>query len=179
MRISLMGIVIAALLTNPLPLFADNPYYDRTHEFSINFPDGWDIKRSANKETIVKAVFKNSQDRLAIISIAAYPLPIAPKNVQQAKLTPDVMWEGLREQYPDFKMRRLNWADAKVRSTPVVWNIVEILDPPQAAMFAKHYHLLKGTTLYRITAMTDHDKSFFDAQLSIMDAAISTFSFGL
>ena len=179
MRIILMGIVIAALLTNPLPLFADNPYYDRTHEFSINFPDGWDIKRSANKETIIKAVLKDPQGRLAIISIAAYPLPIALKHARQAQLTSDIMWEGLREQYPDFKMRRLNWADAKVRSTPAVWNIVEIYDPPQAAMFAKHYHLLRGTTLFRITAMTVHDKSFFDTQLSIMDAAISTFSFGL
>jgi hypothetical protein len=56
---------------------------------------------------------------------------------------------------------------------------VEIAAPPQAAMFAKHYHFIKDSHLYRVTAMTDHDSSFFHSTLPEMDASIATLAFGM
>jgi hypothetical protein len=157
---------------------AGEPYFDISHGFSINFPSGWTVKKSSNPETIIKAVYRDSSDNIAMITIAGYKLPRKPSKEELAELTADVMWESLKSQYPDFSFKRRGSGTAKFRSKDAVWNMVEITAPQQARSLAKHYHFIQGLTLYRVSAMSDSGEAFFIANLPLMDAAISTLAFG-
>ena len=154
-------------------------YFDKTHRFSITFPEGWTVKRSSNRDTVIKAVFRDTQNHFAQISIAAYQLPadVAPTDMEE--LTPDVMWQELKKQFPDFSVKRHGFGDVNIRSRRAVWNTIEIEAPPQAAMFGKHFHFIEGRHMYRVSAITDHDKPFFDAVLPTMETSIATLAFGL
>jgi hypothetical protein len=153
-----------------------NTYFDRQHEFSITFPAGWQIKKSQNPETIIKAVYWDPQGRLAYIAIAVYNLP---KSVNFSKVTADDMYSILVEQFPDVEIARLDHGETKIRSNRAVFNTVDIKSPPQISMLSKHYHLVKHRKLYRITATTDRDFQFFKSQLKVMEESISTFAFGM
>lgn len=152
-----------------------NIYFDRQHEFSITFPAGWQIKKSQNPETIIKAVYRDPHGRLAYIAIAAYKLPAS---VKFSKVTADDMYSILVEQFPDVEIARLDYGETKIRSNRAVFNTVDIKSPPQITMLSKHYHLVKNGKLYRITATTDRDFQFFKSQLRVMEESISTFAFG-
>lgn len=151
-------------------------YFDRQHEFSITFPESWVIKKSGNPETIIKAVYRDSTGRLAYIAIAAYSWPAELKFTE---VNADDMFTLLKQQSRDFTIHRIGSGEATIRSNRAVWNTIDVTDPPQAAMLAKHYHLVKNSRLYRITAATDRDYQFFAKQLQIMENAIRTFAFGL
>jgi hypothetical protein len=154
-------------------------YFNQKHEFTIMFPKGWKIKRSIARNTVIKAVFRDSQNRLAQVSIAAYELPDEATTADSQELTADLMWQAFKEGYPDLSLRRHSSGDTKLRSRRAVWNIIEVDAPPQVEMFAKHLHFIEGRYLYRITLMTDHDKTFFDFILPTMEESVATFAFGL
>ncbi|MEI6277916.1 MAG: hypothetical protein WCQ16_00875 [Verrucomicrobiae bacterium] len=162
-----------------LPLKAGEPFFEFTHRFSITFPDGWIVKKSANPDTIIKAVFRDASNNIAQIAIAAYKLPAEPSKEELAEFTPDAMWEGLKSQFPDFTIKRLSSGTSKIRSKDAVWNMIEITDPPQARSIAKHYHFIQGATLYRVSAMSDSGTTFFNANLPAMENSISSLAFGL
>jgi hypothetical protein len=153
-----------------------NIYVDRRHEFSIAFPSGWEIKKSQNPETVIKAVYRDPQGRLAYIAIAAYELP---KAFDFSTVTADDMFKVLLEELPDIEIARLDHGETKIRSNRALFNTIDIKSPPQASMLSKHFHLAKNGKLYRITAATDRDAQFFRDQLVIMEESIHTFAFGL
>ncbi len=152
-------------------------YFDASHGFSITFPSGWTVKKSSNPETIIKAVYRDSSGNIAQIAIAGYKLPYQPSK-EELTLTADARWESLQEQYQDFSLKRRDSGTAKIRSKDAVWNTVEITAPPQGRMIGKHYHFIQGSTLYRVSAMSDSGEAFFTANLPLMDEAISTLAFG-
>ncbi len=158
---------------------AGQPYYDKIHQFSIEFPDGWIVKQSSNPETVIKAVYRDTVGRIAQITIAAYPLPHAVSQGEANELTADDMWAGWKKQFPDFTVKRHDSGVARIRSHRAVWNLIEITDPPQARMIGKHYHFVQGKYLYRVTAMTGSGSKFFRVVLPIMEKSISTLAFGL
>lgn len=160
------------------PLWAQEPYFDLSHGFSIAFPDGWTVKKSSNPETIIKAVFRDTGNNIAQITIAGYKLPYEPSKEELAELTADAMWEGLQSQYQDFTVTRRGSGAVKIRSKNAVWNLVEITDPPQARSIAKHYHFIQGSTLYRVSAMSDSGVTFFMGNLPLMEQSIATLAFG-
>lgn len=167
------------MLLGSSPVIAGQPYYDRSHEFSIQFPDGWTIKRSSNPETVIKAVYRDTLDRIAQITIAAYRLPKIVSQAEANELSPDDMWEGFKEQFADFAVKRHAAGITRIRSRRAVWNLIEITDPPQARSIAKHYHFVRGSILYRVTAITDSGAAFFQEVLPIMEESIGTLAFGL
>ncbi len=154
---------------------AGEPYFDTSHGFSITFPSGWTVKKSSNPETIIKAVYRDSSDNIALIVIAGYKLPYKPS---KEELTVDVAWEVFQKQYQDFSLKRRGSGTAKIGSKDAVWNTVEITAPPQARSLAKHYHFIQGSTLYTVSAISDSGEAFFTANLPLMDEAISTLAFG-
>lgn len=158
------------------PLQGDNRYHDYVCKFSITFPIGWEVKRPWAKEGLVKAVLRDSQGRLAIMVIGGYPVPPEAEDLE-SNLTADAIWEGLQDNEPKAKLRRLASGTMQVAATPAVFNITETYAPPELTQFQKHFHFIKGNTLFQITAMTRRDKTFFDAQMLIVDAAVATFAF--
>jgi hypothetical protein len=178
MKTNTTSLILICCIALARSVFAGEPYYDLSHGFSITFPTAWTVKKSTNPETIIKAVFRDASSNIAQISIAGYKLPYEPSKKELAELTADVMWEGLQSQYKDLTLKRRGAGSAKIRAKEAVWNMVEITDPPQARSFAKHYHFIRGTTLYRVSAMSDSGESFFNANLPLMEEAIGTLAFG-
>jgi hypothetical protein len=181
-KANMRTVLLTALLTITClasPVTAGQPYYDNAHRFSIEFPDGWTVKQSSNPETLVKAVYRDTAGRIAQITIAAYPLPHAVTGNEADELTADDMWEGLKEQFPDFTVKRHDSGVTRIRSHRAVWNLIEITDPPQVKMIGKHYHFVQGKHLYRVTAVTDSGSEFFRTVLPTMEKSISTLAFGL
>src|ERR1700682_5174218 len=76
-RLIFLPLLALCLLQSAGAQVNKNIYFDRRHEFSIAFPPGWEIKKSQNPETVIKAVDRDPQGRLAYIAIAAYELPKA------------------------------------------------------------------------------------------------------
>lgn len=155
------------------PQSPQNPYYDRKHNFSIDFPHGWQIKESSNPATIIKAAFHDANGNFAYIAIAAYPWPAG------GNLKADEMFIALKAQFPDVEFKRIDSGETKVRSNTAVFNTIAIQTPPQAASISKHYNINKDGKLFRITAATNYALSFFEEQLPIMENCIFTFAFGL
>jgi hypothetical protein len=170
-----LTIFIVLILLPPVYIAADI-YFNRDYEFSITFPEGWVIKKSGNPETIVKAIYHDSTGRLAYIAIASYNWPAEFKF---ADVTANDMFIILKGQYSDLTINRIGSGETTIRSNRAVWNMIDVSKPPQAAMLAKHYHIVKNKHLYRISAVTDRDYQFFKKQLPIMEKAIGTLAFGL
>lgn len=175
-RLILLPLFALCLLHSASAQDKKNIYFDRQHEFSITFPSGWEIKKSQNPETIIKAVYHDTQGHLAYIAIAAYDLP---RSVNFSTVTPDDMFTLLVEEFPDIEIARLDHGETKIRSNRALFDTIDIKSPPQASMLSKHFHLAKNGKLYRITAATDRDAQFFKTQLVIMEESIHTFAFGL
>lgn len=147
-------------------------YHNQEHRFSIDAPAGWAVTKSAQPNTVVKFVHRDSEGRLAVLSIAAY-------RGSNIRVTPDSMYASFREEYRDFTYIRLASGRATLHSMEAVWNVIEITDPPQARVIGKHYHFVRNGKLWRVSAMTDSGKEFFAKLLPVMDQAIATLAFGL
>ncbi len=178
MKNSCITMVLLAAAFWPLAALSET-YFNQEHEFSIEFPEGWTVKGSMNPETIIKAVYRDEQDRIAQVTIAAYELPFEVSETEANTLTADDMWEGLKNQFADFRIKRHGSGTTKIRSRRVVWNFVEVMDPPQAKMVGKHYNFIRGRYLYRVSAMADSGMNFYKEVLPKMEAAIATLAFGL
>lgn len=165
-----------ALVVLLLPTFASAElYFNKEHRFSLDVPPGWTAKKSSQPNTIVKFVFRDSSARIAILSIAAYDESLLSAALP---LTADGMFESVKKEYTDFDFRRIAAGEKKIRSMNAVWNLIEITNPPQARLVGKHYHFRRNGKLWRISAMTDSGREFFDKVLPVMEKSISTIAFG-
>jgi len=168
-------VVVLALLTLPGEASAEL-YYNQRHRFSIDAPTGWAVKNSTQPYTIVKFVHRDREGNIAVLSIAADDESWLGALIP---LTADRMYDGFKDEYRDFTVRRLASGTTKIRSMDSVWNLIEITDPPQARIIGKHYHLRRNGKLWRISAMTDSGKAFFETVLPAMEKSIATLAFGL
>jgi len=89
------------------------------------------------------------------------------------------MYASFQREYRDFTYRRIASGTSRIRSMDAVWNLIEITDPPQARIIGKHYHFRRNSKLWRVSAMTDSGRNFFDQVLPAMDQAIATLAFRL
>jgi hypothetical protein len=174
MRISMVAIALAFLAISWAG--AADRYYNRGEEFSIDAPTGWEVKKSPHPNTIVKFVYRDNVDRIAVLSIAAYEESgldsISP-------LTADRMYDRIKREFRDFTVSRLASGTSRIRSMEAVWNLIKITETPQARIIGKHYHFRRNGKLWRISAQTDSGKEFFATILPAMEKSISTFAFGL
>lgn len=151
---------------------AGERYYNQEYGFSLDVPAGWLVSKSAQPNTVVKFVYRNAEDHIAVLSIAAYP-------DFRIELTPDSMYATFRQEYRDFTYNRIASGTSRIRSMDAVWNVIEITDPPQARIVGKQYHFRRNGKLWRVSAMTDSGRHFFGNVLPAMDQAIATIAFGL
>lgn len=169
-------IILLSFVFLLLPAFASAElYFNQEYRFSLDAPQGWSIKKSSQPNTIVKFVLRDSNARIAVLSIAAYDESTLSKLVP---LTADSVFETFKKEYSDFDFRRIAAGKRKIRSMNAVWNLIEITNPPQARLIGKHYHFRRNGKLWRISAMTDSGKEFFDKVLPIMEKSIATIAFG-
>ncbi len=157
--------------TAPNPESPNNLYFNTEHHFSINFPEGWDIKQSTVKSTIIKATFHDGSGNFAYIAIAAYPWSTSEK------LSADDMFIDLKSQYRYIEFERIDSGETFIQGKSAVFNTIAIRTPPKTANISKHYHVTRGDKLFRITAATNHSQAFFNQQLRVMEQSVLTFNF--
>lgn len=162
-------ILVITILATPLMATAEL-YLNQDFDFSLDGPAGWTVKKSSQPNTVIKFVYRDAKDQIAVLSIAAFAYT-------PGALTADGMYATLKEGHQDFTFSRLDSGTTKIRSMVAVWNLVEITDPPQARIIGKHYHFVRNGKLWRVSAMTDNGKDFFATVLPTMEKAIATIAF--
>jgi hypothetical protein len=164
--------MLILLLSTALTAAAGERYFNQEHGFSLDVPSGWVVSKSAQPNTVVKFVYRDTEGHIAILSVAAYV-------DSGTELTTDGMYASFQREYRDFTYRRIASGTSRIRSMDAVWNLIEITDPPQARIIGKHYHFRRNSKLWRVSAMTDSGRNFFDQVLPAMDQAIATLAFRL
>jgi len=154
---------------------AQNSYTNSEYGFRINFPDNWNIKKSSQKFTVVKAVSPSSR-YISYISIAAYPIP---KNEIEyyMKVTPQQMYNTLKEEYSNYKIELLDSGYQIINGNKATWNRVKVDILCTKYIITDNYHLTYNGTLFRITNATDGGETIYNELKSIFERSINSLVF--
>jgi len=145
-------------------------YYNPDYKFTLEVPLHWTVKPSAQRDTAVKFVYRESATLIAVLGVETPP-------DRGAALSPDEMFASFKHEFPDSTSIRLDSGTANIDGIDAVWNIVEVTDPPEARIIGKHYYFRRGKALLRLTAMTDSGSEFFVAALPALEEVIASLKF--
>lgn len=135
------------------------PYKNAKYGFKILFPEKWQVKSSVlSPNTIVKAVKKTPEGKIAMITIAAYPVS---ENEEVSELSASERFTAFKAEYPGVDAGLLDSGQTIIAGKRAVWIKVEVKSPPIISMIAVHHHFRRGRTLFRVTTMTDRDSAWF------------------
>jgi hypothetical protein len=156
-------------------------YTCEDYNYSIRFPEGWELKGSEVPGTIVKAVHKDSKDRIAMISINVTPC-VGPEglgpNADIWTFGGKELFEVLREQSPGADFQLLDSGKTTVGGQHAIWMFVDCKSPPHATMLSKTYALLGYPTFYRIScSVSERDQELFELQQPVFEEALASFRF--
>jgi len=149
-------------------------YEDSTHRFSISFPKGWTIKKGASADTVVKAVHKDSQDRLAMISIVAIRLKETP---DMCKVNPRDLFAVGRAGNPGLDLVLLDSGTVSINGKCAVWNKVDTRQPKVASSLGRKYFFVHNSTLVIVDAITDRDQSYYSRFELILENSVKSLTF--
>ena len=149
-------------------------YKDSHHRFTISFPSGWTIKSGASSDTVVKAVHKDSQGRLAMISISAIRLKQAP---DICKMNPRQLFAVGRSGNPGLDMVLLDSGTTTINGKCAVWNKIDTRGPIAASSLGRKYFLIHSSTLFTVDAITDRDPRYYAQFEPILEETVHTLKF--
>lgn len=149
-------------------------YKDLAHRFSISFPKGWTIKEGTSPDTVVKAVHKDSQGRLAMISIGAIKVKEAP---DLCKMNPRELFAFGRTANPGLDMVLLDSGTVSINGKCAVWNKIDTRGPSLASSLGRKYFFIHNNTLFTVDAITDRDPSYYSRFEPILESSVNTLTF--
>jgi hypothetical protein len=149
-------------------------YENAEYGFSIQFPPGWKIKEGAAKETVVKAVHRDSAGRLAMIAIAAFRLRNS-FDLHQVDTT--TLFEMGKAGSPGIDLVLLDDGEDDINGTYAKWLKTEIREPKIASIIGRKYYIVHGKTLFQIDAVTERDPKYYERYENILEGSVRTFRF--
>ncbi len=164
--------MLVAGLIFSLPAHAQNRYANDEYGFTIDFPAGWLVKGSAAENTVIKAVHKDAQGRIALIAVAAYPLDVKADIWDS---TGQDIFEGFLSEYPGVEAALLDSGKTIIGDEHALWTDIDVKAPPLIAMHSLSYHIFQKPILYRISYSSDRDARWFQTHLPAARVAIRSF----
>ena len=151
------------------------PYYNQEYGFSINFPENWKIKGSGMENTLVKAVRKDINNRIALIAIAVYDIDM---DFDIWEVTSEEMFEiSFKNDYPNADANLLDSGKIVINGKHVIWTKIMVKNAGGGPMVSLSYHLIHNKTLFRISGSANTDIKWFEKNESIFKESISSIDF--
>lgn len=169
--------VVNAFFDSVSPTNQDNSpsfYKDLVHGFSISFPKGWTIKKGTASDTVVKAVRKDPEGRLAMISIIAIKLREAP---DICKMNRNQLFALARSGNPGLDIILLDSGTVFIDGMCAVWMKIDTRGPAPGSSLGRKYFLIHKMTLFTVDAITDRDPSYYAGFEAILEKSIQTLKF--
>ena len=162
-----------AVLLLAVPLQAET-YTNEEHGFAIDFPVGWQVKGSSQKNTIIKAVYKDEQGRLAMVSVAAYP---AEPGWDPWGVTGEQMYQRFKQTYPNADSALLDSGRTLVGGEHAIWTLIDLRSPAILSTLSRSYHFVRQPTLFRVSTSSDRDPAWFAQHESAFQESVKSFRF--
>lgn len=172
MTIRSTSLMLAVGFILALPAYAQNRYVSDEYGFSIDFPAGWSVKGSTAKNTVIKAVLKDTQGRIAQIVVAAYPFDVKG---DMWDATGQDMFEAFINDYPGVEAALLDSGKSRISGEHALWTDIDVKAPSIIAARCLSYHVIQKPILYRISYTADRDAVWFQAHLATAKAAVESF----
>jgi len=148
-------------------------YHNLKYQFSIKFPDGWEIKEEIDDGIFLvqEASFQNSTMRVSarLVDLKGSQEFSSIKDTRPLKEFINAFFEVTKENIPNAKI--IDYNEVKINNEPAYW--MECSMGPQTLLT---YFFAKGNTMYSISAGTETDE--YSKLKSLFMQTISTFIFG-
>ena len=167
-------IVISGLLFLSLILAAQTKYENLEYGFKINFPDGWIIKNSTQKYTLIKAVH-SSNTNISYISIAAYPIDNGNLEFYKNE-SPQEMFNLLKEE-ENIEGELLDSGLKIIDGKRTVWTKVKMHVLESTFLITSNYHIVYNGILFRITNATDGGEKSYEELKPIFEKSVYSLDF--
>ena len=145
------------------PLANPQTYTNDTFAFSIDFPAGWTIKGSLQRNTVVKAVRKTADNDIAMVTVGVVDLASEAqregrKDITRADAEAIDLWQedprewalGLKEEEPWAEVRVLEARRTLLAGRHAIFFKVELSGPQGVALTTSSYMVMNKGRLYRV-----------------------------
>lgn len=152
-------------------LFAQDLFSDSQNRFTIQPPSGWTVKPGSSPTTVFLAVFRDAEDRHAIIMITKVP-------VTSFTLPPVSEFSSTYAKKPYIASMVLSKeGDSTLAGLPAIWFSATVAYKPGFSRIEKQYAIIHDGSLYLFGLITDNDPAYFAEMEPLMLRSIQSFKF--
>lgn len=167
-------LVVILLLTYAYAQSMSNNYTNRDYGFVIWLPDDWEIKDGIASGTVVKAVYRDEFNRVAMITINVQRL--ATDAVQDFKNTsPERVAEVIRRNYGNSTMV-LNCGSTYIDGEYAVWIKNRMKHSDVMDRLAVTYVIPHNNFLFTVSGLADAE--IYPNMESLLEKSITSMGFG-